>query len=40
MEVDPEGGDSWKPSADCNLCLGNVTLKGDLGGAVSFLPQG
>lgn len=37
-EVDPEGAESWKPSANCALCLGNMTLKGDLGGAISCLP--
>ena len=38
-EVDPEGADSWKPSANCALHLGSVTLKGDLGGAISCLSQ-
>lgn len=37
-EVDSEGADSWKPSVNCASCLGNVTLKEDLGGAISCLP--
>lgn len=28
-EVDPEGADSWKPSANCTLYMHSVTLKED-----------